>query len=487
MVNSSSSSRPAGTSTLDAHLQLLSGSAVAPESSDSATTPIFTEDVRVSRGDAATGGFTQYGLLGGHIGRLSRAPASTPASSDPRIYYNVAAPSSTFICGSQGSGKSHTLSCLLENCLIPSVANVLPRPLFGIVFHHDTFISDTGGSPCEAAHLSSSPSIKVRVVCAPTNNGQIKRIYGHLPSVIIQELHLNQSDLDTKRMLGLMAVSSVQGGGMPLYLHIVVRVLRDLRMRQQKTPGVQFDYGAFKRKLTETNLTKDQMVPLQQRLGTLESFMLDAQASAVVMSQRKQPATNQLGPRQMACLLFNICLGLFLERDSSVGCVTALDEAHKYMTESSEAMPLINSLLSTIRLQRRLGARIIISTQEPQETPRSRFQTQQGDSMAMSFPVSDISAHLFTEINKLQTGEALLFSPTALVGLGSVKKESSVELEFSDSVEEQPKPPASSANSTTEVALETPAGQAIPLANNVLKLRIRARITSDGGCSVMAA
>jgi hypothetical protein len=107
--------------------------------------------------------------------------------------------------------------------------------------------------------------------------------------------------------------------------------------------------------------------------------------------------------------------------------------------------------------------------------------------MAMSFPVSDISAHLFTEINKLQTGEALLFSPTALVGLGSVKKESSVELEFSDSVEEQPKPPASSANSTNEVALETPAGQAIPLANNVLKLRIRARITSDGGCSVMAA
>jgi hypothetical protein len=78
----------------------------------------------------------------------------------------------------------------------------------------------------------------------------------------------------------------------------------------------------------------------------------------------------------MACLLFNICLGLFLERDSSVGCVTALDEAHKYMTESSEAMPLINSLLSTIRLQRRLGARIIISTQEPQETPRSRFQVQ---------------------------------------------------------------------------------------------------------------
>jgi len=96
------------------------------------------------------------------------------AEHDPRIYQNITAPSSVFICGSQGSGKSHTLSCMLENCLLPSEANSLPRPLTGIVFHYDYFTSDAGGSPCEAAYLSSHPAVKVRVLCPPTNIVQIR-------------------------------------------------------------------------------------------------------------------------------------------------------------------------------------------------------------------------------------------------------------------------------------------------------------------------
>lgn len=114
---------------------------------------------------------TQYGLLGGDAGMLA---ANQENKVDPRIFHNVSAPSSIFICGSQGSGKSHTLSCLLENCLIPSAAGVLPKPLTGVVFHFDTFSSDTGGSPCEAAYLSSSLHVRVRVLCAPTNIQAIK-------------------------------------------------------------------------------------------------------------------------------------------------------------------------------------------------------------------------------------------------------------------------------------------------------------------------
>jgi hypothetical protein len=66
------------------------------------------------------------------------------------------------------------LSCLLENCMIPSIASKLPNPLTGIVFHYDTFISDDGGSPCEAAFLASNPKIQVRVLCSPTNFHTIK-------------------------------------------------------------------------------------------------------------------------------------------------------------------------------------------------------------------------------------------------------------------------------------------------------------------------
>jgi hypothetical protein len=114
----------------------------------------------------------QYGLLGGvkKIETPNQGGAEiNPPTEDPRLFFNVSSPSSVFICGSQGSGKSHTLSCILEGCLIPSRAGRLLNPLTAVVFHFDTFICDNGGSPCEAAFLASHPNIKVRVLCAPTN------------------------------------------------------------------------------------------------------------------------------------------------------------------------------------------------------------------------------------------------------------------------------------------------------------------------------
>lgn len=99
----------------------------------------------------------------------SDTPPFHQDDADRRLFFNVTTPSSIFICGSQGSGKSHTLSCLLENCLADSDATILPRPLSALLFHYDTFISDDGGSPCEAAFLASLSGVQVRVVCAPTN------------------------------------------------------------------------------------------------------------------------------------------------------------------------------------------------------------------------------------------------------------------------------------------------------------------------------
>ena len=142
------------------------------------TAPIFTMPVLKHTEKSLPKGspepFSQYGLIGGQVDALQSIENQSSkdvlqSDQDPRIFYNVATPSSTFICGSQGSGKSHTLSCLLENCLSPSDAGPLPKPLTGIVFHYDTFISDEGGSPCEAAFLSSNPQIQVRVLCSPSN------------------------------------------------------------------------------------------------------------------------------------------------------------------------------------------------------------------------------------------------------------------------------------------------------------------------------
>jgi hypothetical protein len=154
------------------HMSLLHRVPREKDLEDVSVAPLFTMSVLKQVRKAAQGAheqlFSQYGLLAGiHSNSIQQ-------QQDPRIFYNVTSPSSLFICGSQGSGKSHTLSCLLENCLIPSDASILSRPLAGLVFHYDTFISDDGGSPCEAAFLASDPQVKVRVLCSPTNFRTIK-------------------------------------------------------------------------------------------------------------------------------------------------------------------------------------------------------------------------------------------------------------------------------------------------------------------------
>lgn len=149
------------------HLMLLKKLPSQHEAMEVSTTPIFTMPVLQH---AVSSTIPQYGLIGGLLDVLKEQGTTDKLNSrDPRIFFNVSTPSSTFICGSQGSGKSHTLSCLLENCLSSSDAGRLPKPVTGIIFHYDAFISDDGGSPCEAAFLSSDPQIQVRVLCSPSN------------------------------------------------------------------------------------------------------------------------------------------------------------------------------------------------------------------------------------------------------------------------------------------------------------------------------
>lgn len=80
-----------------------------------------------------------------------------------------------------------------------------------------------------------------------------------------------------------MAISSVQGG-MPLYMHVVQRILKDLRIEQQEKETT-FNYRDFKQRLLDAALTPAQLQPLQQRLETLESFMVKEQV--VHISKKK--------------------------------------------------------------------------------------------------------------------------------------------------------------------------------------------------------
>lgn len=53
----------------------------------------------------------QFGFLGTH---------ADATEGNQKISQNTNVPFSAFICGVQGSGKSHTTACMLENAFIPS-------------------------------------------------------------------------------------------------------------------------------------------------------------------------------------------------------------------------------------------------------------------------------------------------------------------------------------------------------------------------------
>lgn len=90
-------------------------------------------------------------------------------------------------------------------------------------------------------------------------------------NIQVEPLQIDQSSLNTKRMLDLMAVGQ-EKGSIPLYVHTIQRILREMRLLQQEE-GSQFDYHMFKKKILAADLLPSQLEPLMQRLETLESFM----------------------------------------------------------------------------------------------------------------------------------------------------------------------------------------------------------------------
>lgn len=155
-----------------------------------------------------------------------------------------------------------------------------------------------------------------------------------------------------------------------------------------------------------------------------------------------------------------------MEQKGNVGRIVALDEAHKYMTESCDSQTLTESLLSVIRLQRHLGTRVILSTQEPTISPKlldlcstvivhrftspAWFNVLQKHLAGVDSEAFDLMAHIV----ELKTGEALLFCPSALTSVS--EKHTSDEVIFRR------------------------------LANSRMKIRVRQRVTADGGKSIMA-
>ena len=147
----------------------------------------------------------------------SKGPPSPTQMSDSRLFVNINAPWSAFICGSQGSGKSHTLSCMLEGALMPSDLGPLQDPLAGMVFHYDKFTGFAKNQHCEAVCLNST-SIRVTVLVSASSFYRMREVYENvrnLPSnahkPVVAPLLLKEKHLNIERMMKLMAVDEKEG------------------------------------------------------------------------------------------------------------------------------------------------------------------------------------------------------------------------------------------------------------------------------------
>jgi hypothetical protein len=225
-----------------------------------------------------------------------------------------------------------------------------------------------------------------------------------------------------------------------------------------KTGGLgEFDYEQFKKELDEQGFMGRQTSPLNMRLDLLESFLSTDAATNSVKRNILTGApglltivdlTDPVIDADSACVLFDICLSIFLSL-TKCGTIVTLDEAHNYMTESSAAAGrFTNGLLKTIREQRHQCARVVIATQEPTINTAlldlcSIIMVHRCTSPAwftvlkrhvaglylsenpMGNGGGDECDDVFSRIVRLQLGESLLFCPMAAVGIderGGVQK-----------------------------------------------------------------
>ncbi|OAG08656.1 uncharacterized protein CC84DRAFT_1086658 [Paraphaeosphaeria sporulosa] len=400
----------------------------------------------------------QYGLLGSH---------TEAEESNSKLYLNTNVPFSMFICGVQGSGKSHTTSCILENALIPSRhLGKLQNPLSALVFSYAQFSGDGFGfTISEAAFLASSDQRlpggahvkRVHVLVSPSNFVRISKLYRQLPNVLVTPFKLMPQDLDIDTILTLMNVSeSIET---PLYMAQVTQILREM-----STAGEPFNYKLFKLQLKKKEFNSAQASMLQLRLDLLESFLeLNAscvephfQFGEVTIMDMSCPFVDA----NTACILFRIGLKLYLQSKGN-GKMIVLDEAHKYMVNVPGAKSLNETLLQTIRLQRHYGARVVISTQEPtlltdlialcSITVIHRFSSPEWlSAIRRHIPTAtEDRESLMRRIESLTTGMAMIYSPNAVYG----RHES---------------------------------GELITGTSKLINISIRRRITCDGGQSVLA-
>ncbi|KAH9951841.1 hypothetical protein B0H21DRAFT_717813 [Amylocystis lapponica] len=408
-------------------LQLLDGaSAVLGHEDDHEvkTAPILTRDAYVAAGISARP--SQYGVLGSLLSVHDKTTCDVP--DDPRLYINTNAPFSALVCGVQGSGKSHTVSVLLESMLVPEYMPIgaTEKALSGLVLHLGE--GGLGSRPSEAAWLAIAKAggvrtPNVRVYVSNSSLQTMRAVYAPLgKKVQVEPLLFSEDELDAEALLSMMAVGSSDSA--PLYVQTIMSTLRDL--------GENFTYAAFMRRLDDCKekWNPAQVAGFEQRMALVKAFVDQDMRHGSARFAKGQltivDLTDKFIDPAAACGLFEIVVRMFVRAEVGTGKLLVVDEAHKYLAANKGNSGLTKALLSLVRQQRHMAMRVIISTQEPTVVPPvlldlcgiailHRFSSPSWWDHVVKHVSADLSNGVaFDRIVKLRTGEAIILVPSGL-------------------------------------------------------------------------
>mmetsp|Transcript_27412 Transcript_27412/g.41498 ORF Transcript_27412/g.41498 Transcript_27412/m.41498 type:complete len:695 (-) Transcript_27412:43-2127(-) len=296
------------------------------------------------------------------------------------VYINTHVPFCLAAIGVQGAGKSHTLGCILESCLLSEPvlhdAIRLHKPMTAMVLHYDQSTT----SVCEAAGLLSPKTSsntnrchvdksKAVILVSPTYYKQRKAFYGEYCHVA--PLLFRWSSLTADHIKRVMRITAEDN---QLY---VASFMSLLRRYQRKAVVPKFEQ--FINEVKEICNVKGQSGPLDQRIALLESMIAESKVNEDIISESMDlgevmasnkrliivDLTDPLLSKDEANSLFQVVTEQFRSTPMpGSGKLLALDEAHKFM-DGIKSDGLSEAIVNVARLMRHDGIRLAVSTQSP--------------------------------------------------------------------------------------------------------------------------
>ncbi|ORY51411.1 hypothetical protein BCR33DRAFT_762168 [Rhizoclosmatium globosum] len=374
------------------------------------------------------------------------------------VFLNVHEPFCLVALGVQGAGKSHTMSVILENCLLSTRNQTsgsaadrgmidVKEPMCALVLHYDqnphSLCESTGLINPAAGMVEGVPRLlreRMTVLVSPSYFKQRRDFYGSYCDV--RPLLFSWNSLSADHIKKLMRVDEE---GNQLYMATLLELLRNYQRADRKP-----DFRAFLAEVKEASNAKNQEAPLIQRLNILQSFIIESEKNSHIrhhaldlgtLVQKGNLIVVDLTDPMLSASEVNGVFQLLVEKFrvaplTNGSKVLALDEVHKFM-DGNSSDGLSAAILDTVRLMRHDGIRVVLSTQSPRAllpeilelvsvAVMHRFHSRDWFSyLRAKIPLEESD---FDKIVELEPGEAVVFAGRHLLEARKNYKEGDKEM-----------------------------------------------------------